>query len=229
MAINENMELWQIKRFLEEEVKEQIFLEIAPILYIGQETGGYFGVTRHILCFIDFLAALYCGYNGKEKYSNGVRKIATSENTLLFMKELMGKEIDPFYSANGKYLYVMYRHGLVHLYQPRTIKLENGRTLKWAAYKGARERTTISFRSDNEEITIPNIRHLGIAESPLDKNSDYLTISITCLYKDLLTSIDIFYKQLEQDKKNVLLRKWITTSNAIVKPEEIRNLEKSES
>lgn len=227
MALKKNMELWQIKEFLEEELKEQIFLEIAPILYIGQAVGGYFGVTRQILCFFDFFGAVYCGYDGKERYSNGAKKIAKTENTLKFMKEVLGKEIDQSYSRNGKYMYIMYRHGLVHLYQPKTIKLKNGRILKWAAYKGERERATISFRSEDREITIPNVRHLGITSNPLDKNSNFLTVSITCLYKDLLSGIDTYYHLLEQDKKGGLLKNWITVANAIVDPEEIANLEES--
>lgn len=212
MALKKNMELWQIKEFLEEELKEQIFLEIAPILYIGQAVGGYFGVTRQILCFFDFFGAVYCGYDGKERYSNGAKRIAKTENTLKFMKEILGKEIDQSYSRNGKYMY---------------IKLKNGRILKWAAYKGERERATISFRSEDREITIPNVRHLGITSNSLDKNSNFLTVSITCLYKDLLSGIDTYYHLLEQDKKGGLLKNWIAVANAIVDPEEIANLEES--
>jgi len=43
-----------------------------------------------------------------------------------------------------------------------------------------------------------------------------LAISITCLYKDLLTSIDYFYEKIERDKE--LLKKWRQTANAISEP-----------
>lgn len=215
MALSKNMELWQIQSFLENEVKEQIFLEISPILYIGQEVGGYFGVTRHILCFFDFLSALYSGYDGKDKYRNGAMKISKSTNVKQFMDEVLGK-IDPIYKENGKYLYAMYRHGLVHLYQPRTIKLKNGRLLKWAAYKGGRERVKEVFKSDKEIFTA-EIKHLGIITDPRDSSSDLLTVSINCLYKDLLSVIDLYKSLLEQDRN--LVDRWQSTANFITEPE----------
>lgn len=224
MALQQNMELWQIKRFLQEEVKEQIFLEVAPILYIGQEVGGYFGATRQILCFLEFLGALYSGYNGRDKYPNGAKKIASSKKSIMFIKKILG-EVDDMYSQNGKYLYAMYRHGLVHLYQPRTIKQKNGRILMWAPYKGARERATINFRTDVREFSIQNVRHMGISENPSDKSSDLLTVSIICLYKDLLTVIDNFYLRVEGNK-NDELKKWRETANAILEPEEYSVIEK---
>lgn len=98
MALQNNMELFQIKSFLEDEVKEQIFLEIAPILYIGQPAGGYFGVTRQILCFVDFLGALYCGYDEKEKEEDLKKykrmKISKSEKVEKFIREFFGNEVD---------------------------------------------------------------------------------------------------------------------------------------
>jgi len=217
MALKNDMKLWQIKEFLEEEVKEQIFLEVAPILYIGQEVGGYFGVTRQILSYFEFLGALYKGYNGRDKYPNGAKKIATPKKSISFIEDILGT-IDSMYRENGKYLYTMYRNGLVHLYQPRTIKLQNDRVLKWAAYKGARERATINFKTDSGDFSIQNVRHLGISVDPSHKVSDFLTVSITCLYKDLLTAVDKYYELLEGGQSLVQL--WCTTANAILTPEE---------
>ncbi len=217
------MEPWQIKKFLEDEVKEQIFLEIEPILYIGQATGGYFGATRQILCFLEFLGALSAGYNGKDKYPNGAKKIATPKKTIQFIEDLLGK-VDSQYSQNGKHLYAMYRHGLVHLYQPRTIKQKNGRVLKWAAYKGSREHASINFKTDSGEFLIQDVRHLGISEDPSDKSSDFLTISITCLYKDLLTVIDNLYQKTIENKSDNL-KNWRETANAILEPEEYSVIE----
>jgi len=228
MALTKDMELWQIKSFLEEEVKEQVFLEIAPLLYIGQEVGGYFGVTRQILCLIDFFGALFSGYNGKDKYPNGAKKISTPQKTITFISEVLGK-IDSKYKENGKYLYAMYRHGLVHLYQPRAIKQKNGRILKWAAYKGARERAEILFQTNDKEFKITDVRHLGISTNPSDKKSDFLTISITCFYKDFLTAIDNYYKLIEESDETLdLFKKWRQTANAITEAEEYSVVNKYE-
>lgn len=222
MALQNNLELFQIKSFLEDEVKEQIFLEIAPILYIGQEVGGYFGVTRQILCFVDFLGALYCGYSEKEK-KDDLKKhkrmwISKTEKVEKFIIEFLGNEIDSKYREHGKVFYQMYRHGLVHLYQPKTIKQKDGRLLKWAIYKGGRESHPEQFGTQEGKFTIPNARHLDLVVDPRNKNEDLLTISITCLYKDLLTAVDKFYKKIEENK-NGELNKWREAANAILESE----------
>ncbi len=222
MALQNNMELFQIKSFLEDEVKEQVFLEIAPILYIGQPAGGYFGVTRQILCFVDFLGALYCGYDKKEKNEDLKKykrmRISKSEKVEKFISEFFGSEIDPKYRENGKVFYQMYRHGLVHLYQPKTIKQKAGRILSWAIYKGGRESHPEAFDTQEGKFIIPNARHLDIVVDPRNQNCDLLTISITCLYKDLLTVIDRFYQKVNENKKNEL-GKWREATNAILESE----------
>lgn len=62
-------------------------------------------------------------------------------------------------------------------------------------------------------------REWQLIKWPRDKNEDLLTISITCLYKDLLTVIDRFYKNIEENK-NDELKKWRETANAIMESEE---------
>jgi hypothetical protein len=113
----------------------------------------------------------------------------------------------------------MYRHGLVHLYQPKAIKRKTGRVLSWALYKGQRESHPEEFATQGGKFTIPNARHLDIVVDPRNKNEDLLTISITCLYKDLLTIIDRFYKNIEENK-NDELKKWREIANAIMEAEE---------
>ena len=113
----------------------------------------------------------------------------------------------------------MYRHGLVHLYQPKTLKQKNGREVIWAIYKGPRQRAIIQFKADKGEYIINNVRHLDIVSNPALSNSDILTISITCLYKDLLTVIDKFNLAIEKDAS--LVKNWQSASNAIIEAEEI--------
>jgi len=159
----------------------------------------------------DFLGALYCGYDGKGK-------IAKPQNAIKFIKDVLGNKIDPLYEQNGKLAYEIYRHGLVHLYQPKEIKQKNGRILKWLPYKGPRQRANIVIEYDGRISVALNARHLEILTHPKDEKFDYLPVSITCLYKDLLTAIDIFYKLLEEDKSGKLLRNWQSSVNAIVEP-----------
>lgn len=208
MALHKDMKLWEMRQFLQEEVKEQILLEIAPILHVGIAQGGYFGVTRQILCLVDFLGALYSGYNG-EIYKKTERKlISKSVKSIKFIDEIM-RENDPNYKNNGKYLCLMYRHGLVHLYQPKEIELKDGKKLSWLAYKGPREGAKV--------LEVQNVRHMGVSQSPQDSNIKFLTISITCLYYDLITAVDLYIKRLELDKN--LQTNWISTANAISEPD----------
>jgi len=93
MALNKDMKLWEMKRFLHEELKEQILLEIAPILHVGIPQGGYFGVTRQILCLVEFLGTLYCGYDKKRDGKD----IAQTWKAEKFIKEVMGKDFDKNY------------------------------------------------------------------------------------------------------------------------------------
>ena len=209
------MTLEQVENFLNNEVKGQIELEIEPLLYPNQETGGYFGVTLQVLCFLEFLGAAYTGYNGTECYFNGAKKISTSEKTLKFIAEVLGS-LHQEYSENGKFLYAMYRHGLVHLYQPRTIKLDGGKVLIWAAYKGERI-GEVHLNSDNGSVKV-EVSHLKIADDPRDGNFCLLPVSINCLHEDLLAAIDKYLELLKRDGD--VLDKWQSVANAISEPEE---------
>lgn len=212
MALTKDMKLFEMKRFLQEELKEQILLEIAPILHVGIPQGGYFGVTRQILCLVEFLGTLYCGYDKKRDGKD----IAQTWKAEKFIKEIMGKEIDEYYGTNGDLMYAMYRHGLVHLYQPKTLKLKDGIELRWMAYKGARD--------EHEEfiagLKFTNVRHLGKVKHPNEEGIYYLAVSITCLYYDLIAAVDLYSKLLEgsEDFQN----KWISVANVISEPESIK-------
>ena len=172
------------------------------------------------MCFIVFLGALYSGYdetNDREfkKSKRKRRKISYSEHVIKFITEVMGEKIDPFYKLNGDKLYKMYRHGLVHLYQPKSFLQPNGKELKWFAYKGSREQ----YAEVVNGVSFSNVRHVGIILHPEKKNIEYLAVSINCLYYDLIQVIDIYVSMLEQDK--TLQTNFISTTNAICELEVI--------
>lgn len=83
-------------------------------------------------------------------------------------------------------------------------------------YKGDRESPTEIINIAGKRHTVQNVKHLGILDNPFNNGSDYLAISITCLYKDFLTSIDNFYERIKKNKD--LLKNWRQTANAISKP-----------
>ena len=218
MALKKNMSLTRIRSFLGEELKEQILLEIAPILHIGQEQGGYFGSSRQILCFIDFLGSLYVGYDEKKdskfiKSEGKKRLISKPGQAIMFIKDFMGEKIDQFYKINGEVLYKMYRNGLVHLYQPKSFRRQNGNELRWFAYKGPREKHLEKTEENGKIIEIKDVRHVAIIPHPEKSHVEYLAVSVNCLYYDLIQAIDIYLAMLEQDK--ALQAKFISTANAI--------------
>lgn len=214
MALKRNMTMKQVKSFLYEEVKEQIFLEIAPILYIGQKVGGYFGVTRQVLCYVDFLGTVYCGFNKRRD-----REISMPWKAKKFIRDILGDR-DRLYKKNGNKLYEMYRHGLVHLYQPKPLiqKRRQKRKLNWLVYKGGRDWHDEEI-DDSDKTFKVKVRHMEIIIDPRNKKNDLLAISITCLYKDLLSAIDFYCKKIEQDITKQMLNNWRKSTNEILKPD----------
>lgn len=214
----------QIKSFLQEEVKEQVLFEIAPLLHLGTSQGGYFGLPRQILCMIDFLASVYVGFDeqrdvDKRKNKPDIIKISSPWKMVKFIKEIIGEHIDENYSESADYLVEMYRHGLVHLYQPKELKLGNNKILSWMPYKGERENATVTA-----DKTYENVTHLKIYESnKFEDGKVRLPVSTKCLYYDLIRSIDIYTDLLSND--NNLVENWNSAVNGIVEPSEFMRKE----
>lgn len=187
--------------------------DIKPIIQPNTPEGGYFGVVRSVLCYIDYLGALYEGYDGRSKFGNGTQKLATPEKAKKFIKEILGV-VDESYKLNGELLYEMYRHGTVHLYRPHRLKNSNGRVLFWLTYKGSREYWT------HYEHKAIKVRHLQILKW---KNKEYaLPVSIICLYEDLIESVQLYFEKIENELKNGtnhLLNNYSTMVEALMKPE----------
>jgi len=67
MALKRNMAGDEIINFIDNELLTQVKLEIGNWIHPRRRQGGYFVVTRQILCMIDFLGAVYSGYSRIEK------------------------------------------------------------------------------------------------------------------------------------------------------------------
>ena len=105
----------------------------------------------------------------------------------------------------------MYRHGLVHLYQPKELRLKDSRVLSWCPHKGGR----VSDIGANNNRIIKNARHLSLLE---DSGRLLLPVSIKCLYSDLLSSLDIYKEKLKNS--NELQSRWVSAANQICEPDE---------
>lgn len=188
-------------------------LDIKPIIQPNIPEGGYFGVVRSVLCYIDYLGALYEGYDGKSKFTNGAQKIATPKKAKKFIKEILGV-VDEVYKSNGELLHEMYRNGTVHLYRPHRLKSSNGKVLFWLVYKGPRE-----YWTHYEHKSI-KVKHLQICKW---ENKEYmLPVSINCLYEDLIESVQLYFERIESELKNDvhdLLNNYSATIEALMKAE----------
>jgi len=205
----------RIKEYLQGDLKQSIRNDIYPILQPEKEEGGYFGVACLVLCYLDFLGALYRGYGGdifakNKKFPQGRKKIATPRKTLDFIMDILGS-VDCHYKDhdNADLLYEMYRHGTVHLYAPKVLK-RNGRELRWLLYKGHREARKIV---DGRAL---KLRHMQPIEG--DAVSDWLPVSINCLYDDLNAAIDEFCHRLQHEPE--LCCRWESTARALRDPDE---------
>ena len=169
MALKRNMNQKEMVNFIDNELFPQIKKEIQNWVYPKKETGGYFVVTRQIFCMVDFLGAAYAGYplleRKKDKKGN---RIATSNKAIKFITKFFEPE-ETYQQDIVTKLYYMYRHGLVHLYQPRILKLSSKRRLVWFFYRGKRYMKEIKIDTDKGERFFKNVNHLQIL--CIDKNN----------------------------------------------------------
>ena len=59
-------ELRRIDRIINDLAKS-VTTDVVPIIQPNNPEGGYYGVPRMVLCYIDILGLLFSGWNGKKK------------------------------------------------------------------------------------------------------------------------------------------------------------------
>lgn len=202
--------------FIDNELIPQTKLEIGNWIKPKKKQGGYFVVVRQILCMTDFLGAVYSGYPLSERRDDKKgRRIATSEKAIKF--------ITTFFEPSNTYkkevvvkLHDMYRNGLVHLYQPKILKLNSRSKLLWFFYKGKRHVDKIELDKDQGKVIFEDVNHLQIICNDPNKTKYYLAVSVNCLYEDFEKATQKYRDKLNNTK--YLQRNWRTTVNAICKP-----------
>src|SRR5262249_13185073 len=81
---------------------------------------AFFGAVRGVMCDLDYVAALYYGWDGERR-----DQISTKEKTIRFIREVMASATgNEGYEQWGKHLYLLYRHGVVHLRAPKLVRSE---------------------------------------------------------------------------------------------------------
>lgn len=186
--------------------------DIFPIINANKPEGGYFGVPRSVLSYVDFLGALYGGYGGETIGKTKRRNIATTRKAKTFLKDIFGEIYEP-YREFGEIMYEMYRHGTVHLYRPNTLINEKGDILEWLTYKSGDKGERAGFTKYESKViyvhhTIPQRFAYGRHIFP---------VSINLLYDDLLSAIDLYFDKLKKDKD--LVKKYSEVIDALALPE----------
>lgn len=216
MALTKNMTSDEMVRFLNNELLPQVRQEIGNLIRPKKKQGGYFVTVRQIMCMVDFLGATFSGYSRKERMVDKKRqKISTSEKAIRFIIKFFKPE-DTYQEGIVRNLYNMYRHGLVHLYQPKILKWKSNGRLLWFFYKGNRHVNKIKINTDKGILMFKNVDHLHILQSGLDKNSYYLAVCVESLYEDFEKAVQLYIEKLSKTK--TLQTKWRTTVNSICMP-----------
>lgn len=197
--------------FLQTNLKASIQNDVFPVVQMNRQEGGYFAVPRLVFCYVDFLGAIYSGFQKSGK--SGIATTAKAKNYLCDVMSL----VDPGYKGVADALINAYRHGTVHLYAPIFLKRKDGRELAWECYKGPRK--TLKEVGPNSSLWI---NHLHPYQAKT--NTDVLPISINCLYDDLLQSIDQYCDLLVKEHQNgysVLFSKYLSAARQINLPKPV--------
>jgi len=132
------MDINKILDYLTGDLQRSVINDVQPCLNLGRDEGGYFGVPRLVLSYVDYLGALYNGYNGKRERKTGRRLFTNSEYAKIFLNDIFG-QVDPNYITYGAMLWEIHRNGTIYLYSPKILKdVRSNRTIGWIAHKHCR-------------------------------------------------------------------------------------------
>lgn len=172
---------------------------------------GFFGAVRAIMSDLDYVAALYQGWDGRNR-----REISTARKTIEFLRDVFPDATgESGYAAFSEHLYQMYRVGTVHLRAPKRVSNPRSATaeLGWAL---------MYERQENAEYagTSLILTHLRLVQATSQRT--LLPVSIRVFFDDFLSSCDEFARRIEQEHASggtVLRDRWRSAANALVEAE----------
>jgi hypothetical protein len=207
----------EIVNYIHIDMKKIVEDDIKPCLLIGVPNGGYFSVPKLVLSCVDYLGALYCGWKTTEIFNSGRPKFTASWKAVKYLEDVFGRVFSE-YTVRSKLLWEIYRHGPVHLNEPKT--LQNGaRTISWYIFKGDwKERTIVGTVPTGIGTSVQMVlQHLLPMEIIGLHNEWILPIGTTCLYEDLLASLDVYAGMMQKDFN--LESNFRNAINEMVKPD----------
>lgn len=162
-----------VVKYLKTDIKVSIENDVKKIVRYHEriKVGGYHSIPRLVFCYVDYLGSLVYGPDKPT-----VHAIQYIEN--YFEKE---------YKNKSALLFIMWRHGTVHEYDPKVLKLKFGKLkLGWL--------TNISSKKHNKKDHLSVFNRYGV------KKTRYFKINANKLVDDLLESLSRLVKDLEANK-----------------------------
>lgn len=210
----------EVLDYLNVEMKTLVEDEIKPCLSIGvANRGGFFSVPMLVLSCVDYLGALYSGWQPSERDHNGRPIFTSSVKAVRYLHDVFG-EVFPEYKKQGRLLWEIYRHGTVHLNEPKA--LQNGKkTISWYIFKGNwKERMIVGKvpTGIGKSVEMSFLSHIVPIEITGLPDEWIMPVCTTCLYEDLLGSLDVYSQMIQKDP--TLEDKFRNTVNEMVKPDQ---------
>jgi hypothetical protein len=147
------------------------------------DNSGYFEIPHLLMTYIDYLSALFSGKGPSSKNSE--------------VREYFNTYFPSAYQKASAWLIFLYRHGLVHQYAPKSIKIKNDNIVSWHC-------SLDSSESKNHLKILPHPNgkpktyHLRLCAPEFIKD---FKISVFIFCNDILNNSDRFKKFKEGYKK----------------------------
>jgi hypothetical protein len=177
------------------------------------EEAKFFGAVRAIMCDIDYVAALFEGWDGRDP-----GRIATAKKLRKFVETvLFAATGDWGYKTFAGHLYAMYRVGTVHLRHPKQLENIGASTpvLSWGVMV---ERTEdFDYPAGGKVFTGTHLQPVKV-----DADKTILPVSLKALLEDFIAACEYFARQLEAEKASrghALLDRWCQVADALVTPD----------
>jgi len=115
----------ELKKFARDFIRNRLDSLKKDIEHCLMEPFAPFPAILYCFSTIDLLGALYAG-QANPRHSVGGKKIVTSENSKLYMKDFMN-----YTQEQTDLIMSIFRHKMVHLAQPNPIKKHNSKITSW--------------------------------------------------------------------------------------------------
>ncbi len=208
-ALKAGMTYDEAAEHLRQEIVGTLRHETEPLV----REAKFFGATRAIMCDIDYVAALFEGWDGKDP-----RRIATPEKFRTFVETVFTTATgNQCYKVFAGHLYAMYRVGTVHLRHPKQLESKTASTpvLSWGIMV---ERTEdFDYPVGGKAFTGTHMQLVKV-----DAAKTILPVSLNGLFEDFILACEHFAKLLEAEKAggcHTMLGKWRSVADALIAPD----------